>query len=112
MLQKDDDIDEDVRHRISVGWLKWRYASSILCDNRVPQNLKGKFYRTMNHPTMLYDVECWPIKRRYVKQLSVGKMCMLCWFCGHTRRDRVQNEDIWDRVRVAPIEEKLIQRRL
>jgi hypothetical protein len=24
MLQKDDDIDEDVRHRILAGWLKWR----------------------------------------------------------------------------------------
>jgi hypothetical protein len=24
MLQKDGDIDEDVRHRISAGWLKWR----------------------------------------------------------------------------------------
>ena len=24
VLQKDGDIDEDVRHRISVGWLKWR----------------------------------------------------------------------------------------
>jgi hypothetical protein len=24
ILQKDGDIDEDVRHRISVGWLKWR----------------------------------------------------------------------------------------
>ena len=24
VLQKDGDIDEDVRHRISAGWLKWR----------------------------------------------------------------------------------------
>ena len=24
MLQKDGNIDEDVRHRISAGWLKWR----------------------------------------------------------------------------------------
>ena len=24
VLQKDDDIDEDVRYRISAGWLKWR----------------------------------------------------------------------------------------
>jgi hypothetical protein len=23
MLQKDEDIDEDVSHRIKVGWLKW-----------------------------------------------------------------------------------------
>jgi len=37
---------------------------------------------------------------------------MLCWFCGHTRWDRVQNEDIRDRVGVAPIEEKFIQYRL
>jgi hypothetical protein len=32
MLQKDGDIDEDVSHRIKVGWLKWRRASSVLCD--------------------------------------------------------------------------------
>ena len=31
VLQKDGDIDEDVRHRISAGWLKWRQASGILC---------------------------------------------------------------------------------
>jgi hypothetical protein len=30
------DIDEDVRHRISAGWLKWRQASGVLCDKRVP----------------------------------------------------------------------------
>jgi hypothetical protein len=34
---------------------------------------------------------------------------MLHWCCGHTRRDGVRNDDIWDRVGVAPIEEKLIQ---
>ncbi|PUZ44177.1 hypothetical protein GQ55_8G069400 [Panicum hallii var. hallii] len=87
MLQKDGDIDEDVRHRISAGWLKWRQASGVRCDKKVPQ-------------------------RRYVQQLSVAEMRMLRWFCGHTRRDRVRNEEIRDRVGVAPIEEKLIQHRL
>jgi len=37
---------------------------------------------------------------------------MLRWFCGHTKRDRFWNEEIRDRVGVAPIEEKLIQHRL
>jgi len=37
---------------------------------------------------------------------------MLRWFVGHTRGDKVRNEDIRDRVEVAPIEEKLIQQRL
>jgi hypothetical protein len=78
----------------------------------VPQKLKGKFYRTAIGPAMLYGAECWPTKRRHVQQLSVAEMRMLHWCCGHTRRDRVRNDDIQDRVGVAPIEEKLIQHRL
>jgi hypothetical protein len=63
MLQKNGDIDEDVSHRIKDSWLKWRQASGILCDPRVPLKLKGKFYRTAIRPAMLYGAECWPIKR-------------------------------------------------
>ena len=58
VLQKDGDIDEDVRHRISAGWFKWRQASGVLCDRRVPQKLKGKFYRTVIRSAMLYGAEC------------------------------------------------------
>ena len=58
MLQRDGDIDADVSHRIKAGWIKWRQASGILCDKRVPQKLKGKFYRTAIRPAMLYGAEC------------------------------------------------------
>ncbi|PVH64663.1 hypothetical protein PAHAL_2G327100 [Panicum hallii] len=105
ILQKDGDVDEDVRHRISAGWLKWRQTSGVLCDKKVPQRLKGKFYRMAIRLAMLYGAECWPTK-------SVAEMRMLRWFCGHTRRNRVRNEEIRDRIGVAPIEEKLIQHRL
>jgi hypothetical protein len=77
MLQKDEDIDEDLSHRINVGWLKWRQASDVLCDPRVPLKLKGKFYRTAIRPVMLYVAECWSTKRRHVQQLSVAEMHML-----------------------------------
>ncbi|AQL05851.1 Retrovirus-related Pol polyprotein LINE-1 [Zea mays] len=112
MLQKEGDIDEDVSHRIKAGWLKLRQAAGVLCDPRVPHKLKGKFYRTIIRPAMLYGAECWPTKRRHVQQLSVAEMRMLRWICGHTRRDRVRNDDIRERVGVAPIEEKLMQHRL
>jgi hypothetical protein len=112
MLQKDGDIDEDVGHRIKAGWMKWRQASGVLCDKRVPQKLKGRFYRTAIRPAMLYGAECWPTKRRHIQQLSVAEMRMLRWICGHTRKDRVRNDDIRERVGVAPIEEKLVQHRL
>jgi hypothetical protein len=61
---------------------------------------------------MLYGAECWPTKRRHIQQLSVAEMRMLCWICGHTRLDRVRNDDIRDRLGVAPCEEKLIQYQL
>jgi hypothetical protein len=77
MRQKNGDIDEDVSHRIKVGWLKWRQASGVLCEPRVLLKLKDKFYRTAIRPTMLYGAECWPTKRRHVQQLSVAEMRML-----------------------------------
>jgi hypothetical protein len=58
---------------------------------------------------MLYGAECWPTKMRHVQQLSVAKMRMLRWICSHTRRDPVWNDDIRERLGVAPIEEKLVQ---
>jgi hypothetical protein len=112
MLQKDGDIDEDASHRIKAGWLKWRQASDVLCDPRVPLKLKDKLYMTAIRPAILYGAECWSTKRRHVQQLNVSEMQMLRWICGHTRRDRVRNDDIRERLGVAPVEEKLVQHRL
>ena len=67
MLQRDRDIDEDASPRIKAGWMKWRKASGVLCDKKVPQKLKDKFYRTSIRPAMLYGAECWPTKRQHVQ---------------------------------------------
>uniref|UniRef100_A0A8I6YAQ5 Reverse transcriptase domain-containing protein n=1 Tax=Hordeum vulgare subsp. vulgare TaxID=112509 RepID=A0A8I6YAQ5_HORVV len=112
MLQKDGDIDEDMVHRIKAGWMKWHQASRVLCDKRVPQKLKGRFYRTAIRHAMLYGAECWPTKRRHIQQLGVAEMRMFRWICGHTRKDRVRNDDIRERLGVPLIEEKLVQHRL
>jgi hypothetical protein len=77
MLQKNGDIDEDVSLKIKADGLKWRQASSVLCDPKIPLKLKGKFYRTTIQSAMLYGAEYWPTKRRHVQQLSVAEMHML-----------------------------------
>ncbi|PWZ22962.1 Ras-related protein Rab11C [Zea mays] len=40
-LQKNEDIDEYVSHRIKALWMKWCQSSGVLYDKRVPQKLKG-----------------------------------------------------------------------
>jgi hypothetical protein len=63
MLQKDGVIDEDVSYKIKVGWLKWRQATGVLYNPRVPLKLKGKFYWTAIQLAMLSGAEYWSIKR-------------------------------------------------
>ena len=55
---------------------------------------------------MLYDTECWSIKRHHVQKMSVAKMRMLRWMCGNKRRDKARNEDIRTKIGVAPIEDE------
>jgi hypothetical protein len=112
MLQSDGEIDEDVSHRIRVEWVKWRRASGILCDKKFPTKLKDKFYRTAIRPAMMYGAEYWATKGQHIQNMSVAEMRMLCWIYSHTRKDRIRNDDIRDKLGVAPIQEKLVQHRL
>ena len=63
IIQQNGDIDEDIKQRIRVGWQKWKAASGVLCDKRVPLDLKGKVYRMVVKPAVLYGSECWPLKK-------------------------------------------------
>ncbi|KAI8556243.1 hypothetical protein RHMOL_Rhmol05G0237300 [Rhododendron molle] len=112
IISSDGETADDVTHTIQVGWLKWRSATGVLCDKRVPTKLKRKFYGTSIRPMMLYGTECWPIKKQHVNKLSVAEMRMLTWMCGKTRRDMIRNEKVHEMVGVAPIEEKLRENRL
>ncbi|KAF3625198.1 Two-component response regulator ARR22 [Capsicum annuum] len=80
MIQGNDEIGEDVSNRIGAGWMKWRLASRVLCDRKVPLKLKDKFYRVTVRPAMLGD--------------------------------RVRNEIIQEKVRVASVEDKMREGRL
>ncbi|KAF3651798.1 putative pre-mRNA-processing factor 6-like [Capsicum annuum] len=108
----DGEMDEDVLNRIGAGWMKWRLASRVLCDKKVPLKLKGKLYRVTVHSAMLYGAECWPVKHVHIQKLKVAEMRMLCWMCGLSKGDRVRNEIIRDKVRVASVEDKMREGRL
>jgi hypothetical protein len=61
---------------------------------------------------MMYDAKCWAIKGQHIQKMSVAEIRMLRWICGHTRKERIRNDDIRDKFGVAPIQEKLVQHRL
>uniref|UniRef100_A0A1U7YLA6 Uncharacterized protein LOC104250021 n=1 Tax=Nicotiana sylvestris TaxID=4096 RepID=A0A1U7YLA6_NICSY len=108
IIQGNGELDEDVSHCIGAGWMKWRLSSDVLCDRNVPLRLKVKFYRVVVRPAMLYGAECWPVKNSHVQKMRVAEMRM----CGYTRRNRIKNDAIRDRVGVTSVEDKMRESRL
>jgi len=45
IMEEKRDIDEDIIHRVRVGWQKRKKASGVLCDKKIPFRLKGRVYR-------------------------------------------------------------------
>ncbi|KAG5584745.1 hypothetical protein H5410_045179 [Solanum commersonii] len=88
VIQGSGDIDDDVTHRIGVAWRKWRLASRVLCDKKIPHKLKGKFYRVVVRPALLSDKIRNEVIREKVRVASVVdklREVRLRWF-GHVKR--------------------------
>ncbi|KAI0489422.1 hypothetical protein KFK09_029264 [Dendrobium nobile] len=94
IVQSDGEVDRDIISRIQVGWLKWRNASGLLCDRKVPLTFKEKFYKMVVRPTMIYCTECRPLKEKHKIKLSVAEMRMLRWMNGFTLTDKMRNERV------------------
>ncbi|KAG5583946.1 hypothetical protein H5410_044380 [Solanum commersonii] len=103
VIQESGDIDDDVTHRIGVAWMKWRLASRVLCDKKIPSRLKDKFYRVVVRPALLYGAECWSAKNAHVQKMHVAEMRM---------SDKIRNEVIREKVGVASVVDKLREARL
>nr|XP_016490349.1 PREDICTED: uncharacterized protein LOC107810121 [Nicotiana tabacum] len=74
--------------------------------------IQGKFYKVVVRPTMLYGVECWPVKNSHTKKLKVAEMRILRWMCRPTRLDNIRNKVIREKVGVAHVEDKIWEARL
>ncbi|KAL6517417.1 hypothetical protein OROMI_033118 [Orobanche minor] len=112
IIQKEGEFEDGVTHRIKAGWLRWRAATGVLCDKKVPLQLKGKFCRSAIRPAMLYDSECWTMKKSLESKLEVAEMRMLRWSCGCTLLDKIPNGVFRYALEVAPISAKAREGRL
>ena len=54
--------------------------------------LKGKVYKTVVGPALLYGAETWATPRGHEARLEVNETRMLRWMYGVTRRDNIRNE--------------------
>ena len=65
--------------------------SGVVCDRRMKVKIKGKVYKKIVRPAMVYGAET--VKKTH-KKMKVAEMKMLRWMCGVTRLDKIRNEKI------------------
>ena len=83
-----------MKNRVQVGWNSWRKISGLICGRRVSAKVKGKVYRTVVRPAMMYGLEKLAIGRRQEAELEVAELKMLIFSLGMTRMNRISNEVI------------------
>ena len=106
-VSSDRELDKEIIHRIKYGWINWRRTSGVLCDRRISARVKGKVYKTVVRPAIMYGAETWSIKKSQEKKLDAVEMKMLRWMCGVTKLDKIRSEIIRDTVKVREISSKI-----
>ncbi|WMV49603.1 hypothetical protein MTR67_042988 [Solanum verrucosum] len=70
------------------------------------------YLKNVDSYLLLLRAECWPIKNSHVQKMRVADMRMLRCLCGHTRSDKIRNDDIWFKVGVAFMVDRMSKVRL
>ena len=94
----------DVNNRIKIGWMKWKEKSWIMCDRKVPVELKDKVFKAVIRPAMTHGSECWAVKKKDDSKLNSAEMRILRWARGKTRLGHIRNEDIRKEAHIKPVE--------
>ena len=111
-MESNGEYSREVKNRIQVGWSNWRRVSAVIHDRRVPAKVKGKVYKTVVRPSMLYGLESAALTKKQEAELEVAELKMLRFLLGVTRMDKIKNEYIWGTVHVKCFGDKTREARL
>ncbi|KAK3536468.1 hypothetical protein QTP86_013737, partial [Hemibagrus guttatus] len=84
-VQSNGECGKEVKKRVQAGWNGWRKVSGVLCDRKISARIKGKVYRTVVRPAMLYGLETVSLRKRQESELEPHLFpplftCPLCSF--------------------------------
>ena len=91
-VSNDGRCEEKVRRRIQAGWMSWRKLSGVLCDRKLSAKVKGKIYKSVVKPTMLYGMKMVAVTERQMGKMEAAELKMVRWALGVTRKEKIRNE--------------------
>ena len=102
----------EIKKRVQAGWYGWRKATGVICDRKLSAKMKGKLYKMLVRPAMMYGLETVAVTKRQESELEVAEMKMLRFSLGVTRLDKIKNEVIRGTAHVRQFRDKLRESRL
>ena len=112
VVSRDGSCEEEIRRRIQAGWLSWRKISGVLCDIKLSARVKGKMYKFVVRPAIMYGMETVAVTDKQVGKLEVAELKMVRWALGVTREDKIRNEYIRGTAKITKLGEKIRGARL
>ena len=111
-VQESGSCEREIKKRVQTGWNGWRKVSGVICDRRLRAGVKGKVYRSVERPAMVYGLETGAVTKKQVEKMEVAKMKMLGFAMGVRRKDKIRNKYIRGTVKVERLGMKMRKGRL
>ena len=100
-MADDGELDADVTYRVKRRWKNLKRVSGVVCDRKMNVKIKGKVYKTMVRPALVYGAETWALEKSRENKLEVAETRILRWMPRVTKLDRVRNERIRGTTKVG-----------
>ena len=109
----DGHIEAELQKRMSKASMSFaRLLERLRNNHNVSIRVKGKIYRAIVLPTLLYGAETWTVYRRYVKKLHAFMMRHLRSIMKIRWQDKVTHIKVIKRAGLPPMEDRLIRKNL
>ena len=79
---------------------RWEAGCMYMC-------CKGKMYKSVVRPAMLYGMEMVAVTERQVGKMEVAELKMVRWALGVTRKDKIRNKYLRGTAKITKLGDKL-----
>src|SRR6218665_1153638 len=89
-----------VERRIGLARGTWQALGKVWNSKELSKATKTRMYEVLVLSTLLYNAETWTMKEKQKQRLRVFEIACLRKIEGVMRRDRIRNEEIFNRLNI------------
>ena len=75
-----------MKRRTQAGWMDWRKMSGVLCYRKLSARVKGKMFKSVVRPAMLYGMETVAVTEKQMENMEVTELKMVRWALGSDKK--------------------------